>query len=74
VLIVEASTQRRGVDDVLEVRFHDGAEPVGPAFRWAVVSVDTLTAHCARAGLRVADQWSAEDRTFLRLVRSSAAR
>ena len=74
VLIVEASTQRRGVDDVLEVRFHDGAEPLGPAFLWAVVSVDTLGAHCARAGLRVADQWSAEDRTFLRLVRSTATR
>lgn len=73
-LIVEASTQRRGVDDVLRVRFHDGGEPLGPAFPWAVVSVDTLTAHGLGAGLDVADQWSADDRTFLRLVRSTATR
>lgn len=71
-VIVEVTSTAVSVDDVLHVRFNRSGTTEGPTFPWAVVSRDTLTVHASRACLDVVDHWVADDRTFVRLVRTTA--
>lgn len=71
-IIAEASTCRREVDEVLQVRFGQDGEPVGGWFDWARVSVAGIVRHAATAGLAPQDYWSADGRDFVRLGRNSA--
>lgn len=72
-VIVEASSPEPGTHEVLQVRFSDGDDPMGPEFEWAVISVDVLLVRAAEAGLAATDHWSADGRDFVRLERITAA-
>lgn len=69
-LIVEANSLVTGTADLLRVRFTRNGTPVGPEFRWSVVSADVIADHAWSAGLACTDQWSRDGREFLRLVRN----
>ena len=73
-VIAEASNCEPGTHDVLQVRFSDGEQVMGPGFQWAVISGDVLAARAVDAGLTVTDQWSAGGRVFLRLARTTEIR
>jgi len=70
-LFIEASTQVCGTDEVLDVRFLEQGVACGPTFRWARISADVLAVRAEQAGFAVTDQWSAGERDFLRLSRST---
>lgn len=70
-VIVEASTGDPDTDQVLDVRFRTDVEVMGPQFPWSVVGSSALAGYGERAGLRVADYWSAGGRMFLRFARAT---
>lgn len=72
-LVVEASTQVPGTDEVLSARFSGPDGEDSPRFRWAVVSADVLAARAASCGLRADEQWTYAGRDFLLMGRSDRA-
>jgi SAM-dependent methyltransferase len=64
-LVVEASSQVVGTDEVLSARFSGADEVDSPTFRWAVASADVLVDRAESCGLYTADRWSYDARDFL---------
>lgn len=73
-VIVEASTEDPEADDVLDVRFSNGNQLMGPQFPWAVVGSAALIRHAHRAGLAMSDYWEAGGRVFVRFDRDTEIR
>jgi SAM-dependent methyltransferase len=73
-LIVEASDNRPGTDEVLTVRFGRDQTVMGPQFEWALVDAAALTSHAESVGLVVTDYWSADARDFVRFARHTVHR
>lgn len=69
--IVEASSDQPDLDEVLDVRFSDDEQLMGPQFPWSVVGAEALIRHARLARLKVADYWSAGGRVFLRFQRNT---
>lgn len=67
-LIVETDPDR-AADDLLEVRFTEGGQAVGPPFDWANVGRDALTCYAERCDYEIGELWSSEGRSFTVLVR-----
>jgi SAM-dependent methyltransferase len=50
--------------EIIEVRFTEGGQVVGPPFDWARVGLDPLTDRVRGIGYRIHESWSAGGRTF----------
>ncbi|WUC83973.1 class I SAM-dependent methyltransferase [Streptomyces sp. NBC_00536] len=72
-LIVEcasgAGPQSDALDERYVVRVDDGRGAVGTPFPWARVGATALDGHAGAAGWSAAERWTADGRTFVRLVR-----
>lgn len=64
-LVVEASTQEPGTDEVLSARFSSVDKEESPSFRWSVASADVLAGRADDCGLHTDEQWTHEGRDFL---------
>jgi SAM-dependent methyltransferase len=54
--------------ELLEVRFTQHGEPVGPLFDWAQVGAEALSRFAAEAGYSCDEVWSSDGRTFVALA------
>ncbi|MDQ2797918.1 MAG: class I SAM-dependent methyltransferase [Actinomycetota bacterium] len=67
-LIVE-SHPRFDADDLLEVRFTEDGEAVGPPFDWANVGRAALDRYARRTGYVIDESWTSAGRSFVALMR-----
>ncbi len=70
-VIIEAATTAPGTDEVVTATFSTDGEH-GPAFPWAIASVDVLQRYADQAGLTPMESWSHSGRDFL-MVKSETA-
>lgn len=66
--VVVETAPDAGVDDVYDAQVVDDQGLSSATFPWAEVGREALHAHARAAGLRVAQTWSVDSRTFCRLV------
>ncbi|MEO8850161.1 MAG: class I SAM-dependent methyltransferase [Allobranchiibius sp.] len=70
-IIIEAATTVRGTDEMVTATFSTDGED-GPAFPWAIASVEVLQRYADQAGLPSMESWSHSGRDFLMLKSETA--